>query len=146
MLTCSLACTGNSEKQPAEPPIVLEVMDTIASPAEPAVQKSFLCFLSTENELPSRNLRDSILMNLEINGNEISGNFDWIPAEKDRRLGRIDAIKEGDELKGKYIFTQEGIEDTVDINISLQKTSATITTLSETGEKMAFQVERVDCW
>ncbi len=146
LLICCIGCVENKESQETlDPAEEMPIKDSLETTAAKASEKSFLCFFATQIENSAQNLRDSIILNLELTGEVASGNFYWIPAEKDSRRGVIQATKKGDELKGNYVFTQEGIQDTLFIEIQLQKTSAVITTLSQTGEEMTMQVERVDC-
>lgn len=146
LLMCCIGCGENKENKENTDPAGAEVVrDSINAPDPKTPEKAFLCFFATQNEVQAQNLRDSIILNLELTGEVVTGNFNWIPAEKDSRRGVIQATKTGDEVKGNYAFTQEGVQDTVFIEIQLQKTSAVVTTLSENGEEMSMQVERVDC-
>lgn len=124
------------------------VTRTPENPAEASVpEKAILCFLTTENEFQAQNktLRDSTILNLELTGEVVTGSLSWIPAEKDSRRGVIRATKTGEAIKGNFAFEQEGIQDTVSIEILLEGSSAVVTTLSDSGEEMRLEVERVDC-
>lgn len=146
LLMCCIGCGENKENQENPASAGQEIArDSINPQDTKAPEKAFLCFFATDNEVQARNLRDSIILNLELTGEVVTGNLNWIPAEKDSRRGVIQATKTGDEVKGNYAFTQEGVQDTVFIEIQLQKASAVVTTLSENGEEMTMQVERVDC-
>ena len=145
LLFISLGCVDNEEK---EKPIASPGKasgDSVKTSAAAPPEKAFLCFFSTINTARSENLRDSIILDLELTGEVVTGNLDWIPAEKDSRRGVIQATKNGDEVKGNYAFIQEGVQDTIFIEIQLQDTSAMVTTLSENGDELTFQVKRVDC-
>ena len=143
LLMCCIGCGENKEKQDLQEE--KPAPDSVKTAETKAPEKAFLCFFASENENPSRNLRDSIILNIEVTGEVVTGNFDWIPAEKDSRRGFIQGTKTGDEINGNYAYTQEGVQDTVSVKIQLEGASARITTLSESGEEMSMAVERVDC-
>lgn len=146
LLICCIGCGENKEGQEAQELSEGTVMqDSVAGTETKTPEKSFFCFFAIQNEDPASHLRDSVILNLELTGEVVSGNFNWIPAEKDSRRGTIQATRTGDQVKGNYAFTQEGVQDTLRIEIQLQKAAAVITTLSDTGEEMRLEVERVDC-
>lgn len=145
ILVCCLGCNENAENSKPGPLQQDLKKDSLTATEEKIPEKAFFCFFSTTNEVPSRDLRDSIILDLELKGEEVTGSFDWIPAEKDSRRGLIQATKKGDQVQGHYAFMQEGIQDTISIEIQLKGASAMITTLSDNAEEMIFEVERVDC-
>ncbi|EOR96579.1 hypothetical protein ADIARSV_0210 [Arcticibacter svalbardensis MN12-7] len=46
-----------------------------------------------------------------------------MPYEKDSRKGIIKAVKTGNEIKGVWIYSQEGMQDSLDIAFKLQDAS-----------------------
>jgi hypothetical protein len=52
--------------------------------------------------------------------------YNWLPAEKDQRKGSLTGTLEGNSIKAKYIFIQEGIENSADISIQIEDNHATV--------------------
>lgn len=138
ILMLILSCnTGKKEKIP------------VSSGAESEVEKEVLslCFLSTANEVQVENqvLRDSVILKLEIKGKKVTGIYEWVPAEKDSRRGRFEGTKVGENITGKYDFWQEGIQDTLPINIQIKEdTAIIITNKGEIGE-LKMKAKKVIC-
>lgn len=65
--------------------------------------------------------KDSSFVYLSILGNKVSGEFSWIPFEKDSRRGSLNGIKKGDTIDVVWTFTQEGMEDTLRTVFLLEK-------------------------
>ncbi|MCM4156206.1 hypothetical protein DHD80_09340 [Gramella sp. AN32] len=83
-----------------------------------AVEKSFYCFKKEFGDAFT-STRDIIEMNLEITNHLVEGNYNWLPMEKDRRLGTISAVLKDGIVNGTYISMQEGIADTSEIAFEL---------------------------
>ncbi len=85
--------------------------DSVSS--EPAVQT--LCF----QRLAGTGNQDTSSIRLVIDGNEVTGDFQDIPYEKDSRKGTITAFKLGDVIKGVWLYMQEGMQDTLSVEFRL---------------------------
>jgi hypothetical protein len=92
-----------------------------------AIQKEkLICF---RNEYPfedNSGKKDVEELTLAITGNEVTGMYNWLPAEKDQRKGSLTGTLEGNSIKAKYIFMQEGIENSADINIQIEVNKASV--------------------
>jgi hypothetical protein len=51
---------------------------------------------------------DSVVINLEIIGNKVTGKMDWIPAEKDSARGTLEGTIDGNTVTVLYSYTIEG--------------------------------------
>ncbi|RVU03089.1 hypothetical protein EOD41_03915 [Mucilaginibacter limnophilus] len=67
------------------------------------------CFLHTDG---TKN-QDSTKVHLIINGNKVSGDMLWLPAEKDSRKGTLQGTQDGNTIKAVWTFMQEGMQDTI---------------------------------
>jgi hypothetical protein len=100
-------------------------------------------------------MKDTSLVRLIINGDIVTGYFMHLPYEKDSRRGNITATKQGDIIKGIWIYTQEGMQDTLSVefklngNTLMQKNySINLKTgrefLSDTS-RFATEYKKIDC-
>lgn len=74
------------------------------------------------------NLKDVIELALNINhGNgTVTGNYNYLPAEKDQRIGQIDGSMWKGAISAKYTYVQEGQKDTSTVRIHLKDKLAVI--------------------
>lgn len=138
------ACQENNKKknsQTAEKPEVEKSID------QPGLSRENLCFLSTigSSEIQGKTVQDSLRLTLEIRKNKVSGTYDWIPAEKDSRKGKLSGTKKGNLITGEYVFMQEGMEQTQPIVIELHENFAKVTTNGRKPDKMVVNIEKVKC-
>ncbi len=63
---------------------------------------------------------------VEISDNHATGQFNWIPAYKDKRLGRFSGSIQDNTINASYDFEQEGLSDTVTITISIEEEKAVV--------------------
>jgi hypothetical protein len=74
-----------------------------------------LCFQRIEG-LTSK---DTSFVRLIINKNNVSGNFMYLPYEKDSRVGTINGSKQKNIIKGIWTYMQEGMQDTLSVEFQL---------------------------
>lgn len=108
LIFCLTACT-NSKNNSAD-----TVGDTTKNNSGPLVET--LCFLKTEG----LKQQDTAYVQLVINGDKITGIYANIPYEKDSRIGTLSGTRENDLIKGTWIYMQEGMQDTLDIEFKLE--------------------------
>ncbi|GAA4779175.1 hypothetical protein GCM10023231_02340 [Olivibacter ginsenosidimutans] len=77
-----------------------------------------LCFLHLTGKSPRR---DSTYVHFSILGNKVTGQYRWVPFEKDSRIGTISGTKSGDTIRVVWSFTQEGTLDTLATAFLLQQ-------------------------
>lgn len=74
-----------------------------------------LCF----QKLAGTANQDTTSLKLVFNGDQVSGDFANYPKEKDKRVGKITATKKDDLIKGVWIYMQEGMNDTLQVEFKL---------------------------
>ena len=103
-----------------------------------------LCF---RNEYPFQNeptKKDVLELNLTIMGDNVTGHYNWLPAEKDQRKGSLKGEMKDNVIEANYIFSQEGINDTIPITIILGNHEAIIK--SENAELgLDATIKEIDC-
>ncbi|MBT0607197.1 hypothetical protein [Aequorivita echinoideorum] len=107
-----------------------------------AIEK--LCF---RNEYPfpdSTENIDVLSLDLKIQGDSVTGNYNWLPALKDQRNGTLVGTIENTVISATYEYTQEGIEEKAEITIVLKDDKAVIKgNNSESG--LDTEVSRIPC-
>lgn len=74
-----------------------------------------LCF----QKLSGTANQDTTSLRLFLEGVQVTGDLGYYPAEKDKRVGKIIASKNGEHIKGIWIYMQEGVNDTVPVEFKL---------------------------
>lgn len=87
-------------------------------PAE-SHDKGAYCFLRTEGD---KN-QDSTKIQLDINGNVVSGTMIWLPAEKDSRKGKLYGTITDGVVKASWTYMQEGMENSLPVEFMLKDES-----------------------
>src|SRR5680860_1078689 len=120
LISC-FACQENKKEN---------IFDANATTESKTPETVKICFLSTGSEIQRGNkiLQDSTILNLEIKGNKVTGNYQWLPAGKDSRKGTLKATTKENVISGTYTFNQEGTQETQPILIQLKENAATIIT------------------
>lgn len=109
ILFLAAACNNNENKE--------EPADSSATniPAVQAPQK--ICFLGVIG-------KDSIKLSLQLDGTNVSGNLNYLMAEKDSNTGRISGNMQGDTLFADYNFASEGQQSMRQVAFLLQDSVA----------------------
>lgn len=103
------ACTSNSSNSSNEQTPVPGTNETVENVSQT------ICF----QKLDGTANQDTSSIRLIIDGEQVSGKFSNMPFEKDSRVGTIQATKNGDLIKGVWIYMQEGMNDTLDVEFKL---------------------------
>ncbi len=74
-----------------------------------------LCF----QKLAGTANQDTTKVQLNMNRDQVTGDFGHYPKEKDKRVGKINATKDGELIKGTWVYMQEGINDTLQVEFKL---------------------------
>ncbi|HET8809247.1 MAG TPA: hypothetical protein VFM65_03170 [Flavobacteriaceae bacterium] len=129
-----------------------KVPQTSEKPTEESTGKTSnlpenLCFLSIvgSSKVDGKTVQDSLVLNLKIRNNKVSGVYNWIPAEKDVRRGTIVGEKQENSIRGEYLFMQEGKKQAQSIFINLHDDYAKVTTNAGKQGEMVVEIEKVDC-
>lgn len=70
--------------------------------------------------------KDIIELNLNIDGDKVTGNYNWLPAFKDKREGNLEGTISDRTINAKYTFNQEGQAQSADLKIELKDNQAVI--------------------
>lgn len=76
-----------------------------------------LCFLHTAGTRQ----QDTTLVRLIIHNNEVTGEMQNMPYEKDQRSGTIHGKKEGHTINAMWTYMQEGMKDSIKVSFRLEK-------------------------
>ncbi len=144
-----VACTSTPDKTGSNMSDTTVVTNT-AGPAEQPLNQT-LCF----QKLAGTANQDTTSLKLIVEGDKVTGDFGHYPKEKDRRVGTISAIKDGELIKGQWIYMQEGMNDTLQVEFKLngdRLVQKNYTVDPRTGrevfsESSVFNIEfdRIDC-
>ncbi len=85
-----------------------------------------LCFRNEHPFKDAPSKQDVEELNLEIEGENVTGIYNWLPAEKDQRKGSLTGTIKDKVIQAQYTFTQEGTEKTTKIKITLAAEQATV--------------------
>lgn len=108
------ACTSTPDKTSSEVSDTTVAANTAVEPADLPVNQT-MCF----QKLAGTANQDTTSLKLIIDGDKVTGDFGHYPKEKDRRVGTISAIKDGELIKGQWIYMQEGMNDTLQVEFKL---------------------------
>lgn len=64
--------------------------------------------------------KDSTYVELTVTGDKVSGKMNWIPYQKDSRKGTLEGAFKKDTIHGKWRFMQEGMNDTLAVDLILK--------------------------
>jgi len=85
----------------------------VGEDAEPLAET--ICF----QRLTGSANQDTSFVRMVISDGEVTGNFMHLPYEKDSRKGTITGTKQGDIIKGIWLYMQEGMHDTLSVEFKL---------------------------
>lgn len=88
--------------------------------------------------------KDVQTLTLEIDGSRAVGEYSWLPAFKDKRVGRFEGLFDGQAVTATYEYTQEGQSAVATISIRLEPEQVVVEGGSpELG--LNATIARVDC-
>lgn len=113
-----LGCSSNSNKSGKTDTVVAgetlaKAKNTPRTNNTPTV--SSLCFL----RIDGKSKPDSTSIELVIKGDQVTGQMNWLPYQKDSRKGTLSGIMKGDTIQAKWSFMQEGMKDTLNLRFKL---------------------------
>ena len=122
------ACTDSSTTKISEISAITTVVE-IKPKATNEIRKE--CF---RNEFPyndgSAN-KDIEELNVIIENQKVTGVYNYLPSEKDQRIGTFEGVLEGNKINATYKYEQEGMEGTASITITLASGKAIIKNIAE---------------
>jgi hypothetical protein len=111
-----LNCTDSKKEKPSE---------TDEIPINEEIQKTH-CFRNEYNFADEPGVKDVQEIQLTINGDKVTGIYNWLPAYKDQRKGSLKGIIRNDTIICQYNFSQEGKDDSANLKIVLINKKAII--------------------
>lgn len=118
LLSFVFACNSNEESNTSQ--TVQDSMPAAVTTQPGTGGLDSVCFIRTEG---IGNV-DTMALKLFTEGNEAWGKLMYLYSEKDWRMGRFTGKRNGDMVKAKWVFLQEGMQDSVDLSFKLQGNSA----------------------
>ncbi len=97
------SCTGNGNQK------------NRAVDAETPEQDKHYCFQRTEGT----NDQDTTTVHFTLLANNIEGEMEWVPYEKDSRKGTLTGTVSGDEITAVWSYMQEGVKDSIVVAFKL---------------------------
>lgn len=85
------------------------------------------CFLNEYRFPDSTENIDILKLDIQIKGDSVIGNYNWLPALKDQRNGRLIGTIQDKKIRATYTYTQEGIQENTVITIILEEDKAIVT-------------------
>lgn len=88
--------------------------------------------------------RDVQSLIIRINGDHAVGEYNWLPAFKDKRVGRFEGSFDGQVVRAKYRYTQEGQSAVSSITIRIEPDQVVV---EGGGPELGLNatIARVDC-
>lgn len=126
------ACTSPEGKQSMSDTVVNA--DTLAKPTE--VEATSMCFLRTDG----KNNKDTTSIELVVKDNNVTGQMNWHPFEKDSRKGALNGTLKGDTVYAVWTFMQEGMQDTIGLQFLINE--GNLSTLTQKPLKLNTQTGR----
>jgi hypothetical protein len=81
------------------------------------------------NEYPFDDIpgeKDVQTLTVEIDGDRAVGEYNWLPAFKDKRVGRFEGVFDGHSVVAMYRYAQEGQSASTEISIRLEPEYAVV--------------------
>jgi len=88
--------------------------------------------------------KDIQSLSVDVSGVRATGDYSWLPAFKDQRIGRFEGTVDGQIIVARYEYTQEGQSGVTTISITLGPERAVV----EGGPHalgLAARIARVNC-
>ena len=87
-----------------------------------------VCYENVTDYTDGSKMKDVTKLNLSINYGDgtVKGIYNYLPAEKDQRLGKIEGSLWKGAISAKYTFEQEGEKESVNLRIHLDENKAVI--------------------
>jgi len=135
--TMSIGCSDNrwaSETKAAE----------VIERAGGAADATHYCYRNEYSFEDEPDKKDIQSLSIEISGVRAAGEYSWLPAYKDQRVGRFQGTVDGQSIVARYEYTQEGQSGVTTISIRLEPEQAVV----EGGSPalgLNAAIARVDC-
>lgn len=114
---------------------------------ETSISNKMQCFINETPYTDGSDKKDIEELILTIENQKVVGSYNWLPAEKDQRTGNFEGTLKDNTINASYVFTQEGIKDTVLITILLENDKAIISSVNKEDEGLGLNatLSKMDC-
>lgn len=106
------SCNSVGDKSDAA---AIDTLSNIGTPTNRTPNAHALCFLRTEGT----NNKDTTSIELVIKKNKVTGVMNWMPYQKDSRMGKLQGNIKNDSIYVVWTFMQEGMKDTLSLHFKL---------------------------
>lgn len=96
------------------------------------------CFENRYAFKDTPNKADILNLSYRLTGGKVSGEYNWLPLEKDKRIGHFEGSEKNSVITAQYYFEQEGISDSTQIEITISDQKVTV---KEPGSNFGFEAE-----
>ncbi|WP_224995223.1 hypothetical protein [Cesiribacter sp. SM1] len=110
MLCSFFSCSTTNEETYSQ---ANTARDSASTP--PQVNTGMLCFLKVEGQQN----QDTAFIQMNIEGNNITGSFHNLPHEKDKRKGKLQGTLNDNIISASWIYMQEGKIDTLPVQFMI---------------------------
>ena len=87
-----------------------------------------------------------LFLSMSDGSDKVTGEYNYLPHEKDRRYGTIQGVIKEGTIKAQYTFEQEGEKDTADLQIHLKDKVASIKgNKKDEGLGLDAELQKIDC-
>jgi len=120
---------------------------TNVAQAEEENEIETLCYANVMPYQNGEKLQDVLELMLSINhGNgTVKGEYNYLPAEKDKRWGEIDGSFWKGAISAKYSFEQEGQRETTDLRIHLKENAAVVEEVGKKSSGVSDTIKQISC-
>lgn len=124
---------------------VLPILNSVDNAPETAAE---YCYRNVGKpiKVETGTLRDTTWLQIHVDkGNKATGDFNWLPAEKDAMKGTFSGAKQGDHIKAVYSYIQEGMPATQPVEIFLTEKYARVFLNKDKEDEVMFEIQKANC-
>jgi len=111
-IACMLAFASCTQERASQSTTAETASAADSSKEVTMLDKERYCFVSSEN-------RDTTKVAFTITDNQVIGQMDWIPFEKDAKKGSLKGTIDGNIVRALWTYMQEGVQDTVTVSFNV---------------------------
>ena len=97
-----------------------------------------------QNSFGDDKFMDFKVLTITMTDNAVEGQFHWLPAFKDRRMGYFKGTRTNQVTSAKYDYTQEGKKSSVEIQLILNDRSISVSG-GEPALGLTSEIPQIDC-
>lgn len=97
-----------------------------------------------QNTYGDNKIKDLEILTITITNKFIKGQYHWLPAFKDKRIGYFKGTKTKQLILAKYDYVQEGIKASTQIQLTLNDKSISVWQ-EEPALGLNVEIQQIDC-